>query len=204
MRLSQELINQTFETHYDDLRACIEDEMERNENLAQVRFTFIIESEGEANNWHFSPNNDQFVGCLQPVAAQMRFIKFQRSTRRQRAAVTIQLRVNEGAAAPAGDDIGPGPWWSYYQRRGDETVAPGSPWWEVRRATAREIQVEGGGNVSEDDVDWLLEGEGTEEGGEGGPGGANEDASGTEGGSEGGEGGGEGGEGEPWWQATEQ
>ncbi|MEO0326236.1 MAG: PQQ-binding-like beta-propeller repeat protein [Myxococcota bacterium] len=208
VRLSQELINQTFETHYDDLRACIEDEMERNENLAQVRFTFIIESEGEANNWHFSPNNDQFVGCLQPVAAQMRFIKFQQSTRRQRAAVTIQLRVSEGAAPAAGDDIGPGPWWSYYQRRGDQTTAPGAPWWEVRRTTAREIQVEGGGNVSEDDVDWLLEGEGegATDGDGGEPGGGDEAGGGeTNTGDQGGEGGGgEGGEGEPWWQGSYQ
>ncbi|MEM1417999.1 MAG: PQQ-binding-like beta-propeller repeat protein [Myxococcota bacterium] len=217
VRLSQAQINQTFETHYDELRACIEDEMERNEALAQVRFTFIIEAEGQANNWHFSPNNDQFVGCIQPVSNQMEFPKFQPSTRRQRAAVTIQLRVptEGGAQQGGGDDIGPGPWWSYYERRAADGVAPGRPWWEIRRATTREIEVQGAGNVSEDDIDWLLEGEGEGDGGatEGGDEepsdssdapaeGETPDAPAPSGGSEGG--GAEGGEGEPWWQGTEE
>ncbi len=137
LRLSQEAINQTFAEHADDLRECIVAEIGRNPRLAQVRFVFILDAEGNAQNFTFAPNNPEFVSCITPKVASIEFPKFRQ--RRQRATFTISVRGNsdEQQASNAPLDDSDQPWWVRFRAR-TEVPAPmraatdGPPWW-VRR-----------------------------------------------------------------------
>lgn len=222
MRLSQAQINEVFVAQTEPLRGCVEQELERNPRLGQVRFVFILEAEGTARNFRFAPNNEAFVGCMQPIVGELEFPKFRQ--RRQRATFTINLRAGSGDETPTTSAPLARFWWSRAQYRAEQSGmgAIGRPWWEVRRAPAQAAnngnnngnggnngqnggQNNGGQNNGQGgDQPWWMQGqEGGSEGSEGSQG--SQGSEGSQEGSEGSEGqeGSEGGD-QPWWLPTEE
>ena len=138
LRLSQEQVNSAFAEHADALRECIVSEIERNPQLAQVRFVFILEGDGTARDYTFAPNTPEFVACLQPKLGAVSFPPFRQ--RRQRATFTISVRPSapEQQETVATVPEGPQPWWVKQRGRvaAPNVVASADVPWFVRRQAA--------------------------------------------------------------------
>ncbi len=160
-RLSQSQINEVFIAQTEALRNCVEQELERNPRLGQVRFVFIIDREGVPSEYRFAPNRPEFVGCVRPIVAALRFPPIR--ARRQPATFTVNLRSrSSGTQQPTEpqDRF----WWSRAQRRAESAGSGeiGRPWWEVRQAPAPSEPAQppqGAGDQNFDDVPWWMQGE---------------------------------------------
>lgn len=135
LKLTQAQINGVFVAQLESLRPCIREELNRNEQLGRVRFTFIIESDGTGRNYTSAPNGNAFVSCVDPVLSSLQFPKFRMP--RQAATFTINLRRN--AALHEEDPRANQPWWVRNRSRyivfsesGDGTAT--TPWWVLRDA----------------------------------------------------------------------
>ena len=138
MRLSQARVDAVFVEHADDIRGCLEQELANNPRLSQVRFVFILDSDGTPRDLLFAPNGAQLVACLQPVVQALRFPPFR--SRRQRAVYVARVRELGGTqvaqtttpTAPTVHHF----WDRAARRAANSEVAPGRPWWQQRRAAA--------------------------------------------------------------------
>ncbi len=136
LKLSQDEINRVFVAELEALRPCIRDELNRNEQLGRVRFTFIIESDGVGRDYTSAPNGNAFVSCVDPILESLQFPKFRMP--RQAATFTINLRRNV-AIDDGVDNRRNQPWWVRNRSRyivftesGDGTAT--TPWWVLRDA----------------------------------------------------------------------
>jgi len=156
-RLSQAQINEVFVARTDALRACVEQELERNPRLGQIRFVFILDSQGVPSEFRFAPNTSEFVACVQPIVTALRFPPIRE--RRQRATFTVNLRARSRAPEPSEprDRF----WWSRAQRRAEQAGASevGRPWWEVRQAAApsQPTRPPEDAGSTEDDTPWWMQ-----------------------------------------------
>ncbi|MBO6938641.1 MAG: PQQ-binding-like beta-propeller repeat protein [Deltaproteobacteria bacterium] len=195
VKLSQAQINEVFVAHTEHLRGCIEGELERNPRLGQVRFAFIINSDGTSEEMRYAPTSDPMIECLRPVVEELRFPQFRQ--RRQRASFTVSLRG--GGSDQAEEEVVMGPWWQRAQQRSEAAGGErhiGRPWWQIRRAQAPAGGGQGDGGQGDDGQDGQGDGGGQDGQGDGGEGG---DGGFGDGQGDGGDGGGD----QPWWLPSE-
>ncbi|MDD9968160.1 MAG: PQQ-binding-like beta-propeller repeat protein, partial [Myxococcales bacterium] len=129
-RLEQADVNAAFATIADDLRACILDELSRAETLSQVRFAFMITQAGTTRARTYVPNSAEFVACVDPKVAVLRFPE-SRATR-QLASYVVAVRAQPQADTPPGPVRGEGTWWAKHVIDDAQANTDVPPWWQAQ------------------------------------------------------------------------
>jgi len=127
--LSRADVEATFRAHEDELRACLQPELERNPKLAQLRVTFVAESDGSAHAFQVTPASAPLVDCLYPKLAGYRFARFAggRVVVRHTLALT---RPADPAQALHVESAAAAPWWSRAAKTLRKTDPWLRPWWQ--------------------------------------------------------------------------
>ncbi|MBI2894748.1 MAG: PQQ-binding-like beta-propeller repeat protein [Deltaproteobacteria bacterium] len=115
-RLSVEEVNATFDAHRDELRLCIETELQTNPTLQVVRFAMVLNGDGSVKSVMVAPGSQTMQDCLGSKVRAYRFPTF----RDVRMPATFQMR---GAAAAVRAQPQPEP----PPQQGPQAPQPGAP-----------------------------------------------------------------------------
>jgi outer membrane protein assembly factor BamB len=72
-QLTQDEINQVMRASSAELRECFMQEMERNENVGQIRIVWLLTPEGRGINWDIAPRSPELLTCLIPHLNNIEF-----------------------------------------------------------------------------------------------------------------------------------
>jgi hypothetical protein len=126
--LSRESVAETFRTHEAELRTCLQAELAQNPKLAQLRVSFVAESDGSAHAFQVAPASASLGDCLYPKLADYRFPRFATGRRLVRHTLTI-TRPADATEPVMGGDVET-TWWSSAAKTPRKADPLLSPWWQ--------------------------------------------------------------------------
>jgi hypothetical protein len=126
--LSRAEVDATFQAHEAELRACLQAELERNPKLAQLRVTFVAESDGSAHAFQITPASAALGDCLYPKLAGYRFARFAGGRRLVRHTLALTRPADPAQSLRVENDAG-APWWSRAAKTLRKTDPLLAPWW---------------------------------------------------------------------------
>ena len=129
--LSRADVAATFRAHEPELRACLQAELAQNPKLAQLRVSFVAESDGSAHAFQVTPASAALGDCLYPKLAGYRFPRFAAGRRLVRHTLALTRAAYATPAEPsAASDEADATWWSRAAKHVRKTDPLLAPWWQ--------------------------------------------------------------------------
>jgi len=100
-QLTQDEINQVMRANAADLRDCFMQEMERNEDVGQIRIVWLLTPDGRGINWDIIPRSPELLTCLIPHLNNIEFPCIRAYRQRARFGVNLIRSRPEEPEQPA-------------------------------------------------------------------------------------------------------